>query len=410
MGKKTVAVIGAGVVGVSTAYALARNGYNVIVVDARSDAGRGASAGNAAQLSYAYGDAMSSPALMRQLPAVFLNRDPAMRAKLQLSPHFLLWGMRFLLNGTQARWRANTRSILELADLSRREMEALLPLVDLDFSFRPAGKLHLFADDEGFARARAGVEMKRGLGLVQHMISRDAAIGIEPALQGFKSPIAGAIHTPADAVGDAAAYCRNLLAHIEKQYGVTVLWGAQVTGFETNTGALRSVTFKERQNLLVDKAVLAAGPEAIALAGSVAETRKIWPVRGYSLTIPRPENAPQVSLTDVKRKLAFASIGNRFRVAGLADVVPVEHGFAHERFRVLQQSACEVFPDLFAQNAEGGSQWSGTRPMTPSSVPIIQRSKHIEGLYLNLGHGMLGWTLALGAARTIADMFVHDHE
>lgn len=196
-----IAVIGAGVVGVSSAYLLAQAGHQVTLIDAEPEPGRGASAGNAAQLSWAYGDAMASPTLLRQLPRILAGRDPAFRVRLRLDPDFLIWGLRFLSHATARHWWCNTREILALAEESRLEMTDLLTRTQIAFDYRVAGKLHLYPDETGFAAARPTVERKRALGFEQHLLSRHEAETVEPALKAYQSEIGGAIHTPEDALG-----------------------------------------------------------------------------------------------------------------------------------------------------------------------------------------------------------------
>ena len=399
-----VAVIGAGVVGVASAYMLARAGHAVTLVDAQAQPGCGASAANAAQLSWAYGDAMASPSLLRHLPAILLGHDPAYRVRFRLDPDFLIWGLRFLANTPQRRWWSNTREILDLADESRHEMAVLLAQTHIAFDYRVAGKLHLYADAAGVESARPIVERKRQRGLDQRVLSRGDAEDIEPALRAYQGEIAGAVYTPDDALGDAAAFCRQLTAFMTARYGVETRFGACVTGFVTGKdGRISAVRFADSEPMAFDAAAVAAGPLVRTLARAVPEAASVQPVRGYSLTVPWYEGAPRVSLTDVKRKLAFAAIGDRFRVAGLADIGPPGTGFDRERFDILRQSAGEALPGVFAgDSAQVG--WSGERPMTPSSRPLIGPSKKTGGLFLNIGHGMLGWTLALGSARRLSGM------
>lgn len=398
-----IAVIGAGVVGVSTAYMLARSGYRITLIDAAGAPGSGASAGNAAQLSWAYGDAMASPALIRHLPGIMLGRDPAFRIGWQADPDFLLWGLRFLANATPSRWWANTSAILDLAAVSRQELATLLGETGIAFDYRLAGKLHLYSDAASFAAARATVDSKIALGLDQRMLSREDAEHIEPALRLYQSEIAGAVYTPGDALGDAAAYCRALTDHLVREYGMKTLFGRRVCGLHTYKGRLRALRFLDRDDLETEIAVLAAGPGAPLLSREVPEARAIRPVRGYSLTIPLSAGSPRVSLTDVKRKLAFAAIGDRFRVAGLADITAVGAGFDNERFGALRIAASSVLPE-FETAGPSEKIWSGERPTTPSSQPIICASRRTRGLFLNIGHGMLGWTLALGSARRMANL------
>ncbi|UJW77121.1 FAD-dependent oxidoreductase [Rhizobium sp. SL42] len=398
-----IAIIGAGVVGVSTAYMMARRGYRVTLIDAAGAPGSGASAGNAAQLSWAYGDAMASPALIRHLPGIMLGRDPAFRIGWQADPDFLIWGLRFLANASPRRWWTNTRSILDLAAVSREELATLLRETGIAFDYRLAGKLHLYGDAASFQAARRAVDRKNGLGIEQRMLNREGAEEIEPALRLYQGEIAGAVYTPGDALGDAAVYCRALTNHLVREYGMTTLLGHRVCGFRTVNQRLRAIRFLDRDDLGVDMAVLAAGPGAPLLSREVPEARAIRPVRGYSLTIPLTAGSPRVSLTDVKRKLAFAAIGDRFRVAGLADITAVGAGFDGERFGALRTAASSVLSEFKAASTDE-TIWSGERPTTPSSQPIICASRRTRGLYLNIGHGMLGWTLALGSARRVADL------
>jgi D-amino-acid dehydrogenase len=398
-----IAVVGAGVVGVASAYLLARAGHRVTLIDAEAQPGRGASAGNAAQLSWAYGDAMASPGLLKQLPGILANRDPAFRVRLRFDRDFLLWSLRFLANTPSWRWWNNTTEILKLADESRREMVLLLAEADISIDYRVAGKLHLYPDVASLSSAKSVVERKRLLGLEQRVVSRSEAEKLEPALKVYQGQIAGAVYSPGDALGDAAAFCLQLTQFVVDKYAVSTCFGRRVAGFEQRGGRFSGVRFADCDALSADAAIVTAGAMIRALSAQVSEARTIYPVVGYSLTVPWREGAPRVSLTDVKRKLAFATIGERFRVAGLADIKKPGSGFDTERFAVLRETANAVLPGCFEQ-AEWELCWSGERPMTPSSRPIVAPSRKIAGVYVNAGHGMLGWTLALGSARRLLNM------
>jgi len=234
-----IAVIGAGVIGVSSAYLLAKAGHDVTLIDAAAEPGSGASAGNAAQLSWAYGDAMASPGLLRHLPAIALGRDPAFRIRWQLDPDFFLWGLRFLANASFSRWWSNTRAILELAGESRRELALLVAETGLSFDYRLAGKLHLYPDQRSFAAAQSAVSRKNALGFEQQMLSSAEAQEIEPALAGYQGEIAGAVYTPGDALGDAAGFCRQLTHHIAQHHRVSLLFGRKVAASHDRRTGLR---------------------------------------------------------------------------------------------------------------------------------------------------------------------------
>lgn len=398
-----IAVIGAGVVGVASAYLLARARHQVFLIDSASQPGCGASAGNAAQLSWAYGDAMASPALLKHLPVIIAGRDPAFRIHWRLDPDFLIWGLRFMANMPARRWWSNTREILQLADESRQEMAKLVSETQIAFDYRLAGKLHLYSDAKSLAAARSTVERKRLLGFDQRLLARREAEEVEPALKIYQGEIAGAVYAPGDALGDAAAFCRQLTDFMRVTYQVSTCFGCKVAGFDQRKGRLSAVRFADRDPLVVDAAVVTAGPLIHTLAADLPEATGIQPVRGYSLTVPWKEGAPHVSLTDVRLKIAFATIGQRLRVAGLADIGPFGSGFDADRFSVLQEAACAVLPACFGSPLEE-IRWSGERPTTPSSRPIIAPSRRMRSLYVNAGHGMLGWTLALGSARRIASL------
>jgi len=398
-----IAVIGAGVVGVSTAYLLSKDGHAVTLIDAASKPGQGASAGNAAQLSWAYGDALASPSLLKHLPDIVAGRDPAFRVRVRLDPDFLLWGLRFLSQTSDRRWWENTTAILNLADESRREMAALLSEAELCFDYRVAGKLHLYPDAASFSAAAPLVERKRRLGLEQRLLPRAEAEAVEPALRYYRGEIAGAVYTPGDALGDAAAFSRDLTRFAAIHYGLETIFGVMVTGFERHKGRVTAISFADRNALAVDAAVVTAGPLIRTLRRDLPEASLVQPVRGYSLTVPWRDGAPRVSLTDVKRKLAFAAIGDRFRVAGLADIERPGAGFDPVRFEVLKDQADGLLPGHF-HVGEGVVAWSGERPTTPSSQPIIAPSLRAKGIYINAGHGMLGWTLAMGSARRLVNM------
>lgn len=403
-----VAVIGSGVVGVSTAYALARLGYRITLIDAHAEPGLGASAGNAAQLSYAFGDAMASPALLRNLPAIVAGRQSAIRVKIEMDPDFLKWGLAFMRNMSSRRWSRNTGRVLAIALRSRELMQALVRDVAMDFSYRVAGKLHIYENGSDFHTGKRGITLKQRSGFAQQALTAEEAFELEPALRAFSSPVAGAIFTPLDAVGDAAAFCCELTRHLRDAHSVTCIFGAQVRDLAINRGRVAGVVLRDRRPIECDAAVLATGAESSAFANVDSQTRRVWPIRGYSYTIPAPVGAPMVSLSDTARKIVFARIGDRMRVAGLADIGARGRGFDCLRFAELVKLAHQAAPTLAPAEVMPDAAWSGERPATPDSVPIIEKSRSVSGLYLNIGHGMLGWTLALGSAAQVASLVALD--
>jgi D-amino-acid dehydrogenase len=398
-----VAVIGAGVVGVASAYMLCTAGHKVTLIDRNAAPAQGASFANGAQLSYAYCDALASPALAAKLPHILLGRDPAFRVGLSFDPEFLVWSLRLLANARQRTFLDNTCALLELAQRSRALMQTLMADLDLPFDHAPSGKMILYgtaAACDATADLRA---LKTSLGIVQHVLDQAEATTIEPALQSYPDPIARVVYSPDDAAGRPNLFCAALTERMKARYGLHTMFGQKVRSLLISRGAISGLTFERREPLACDMVVVATGAATDLLPRSDRPWGTIWPVRGYSLTAPATVRAMRVSITDLKRKIVFARLGHEVRAAGLADIGPRSAHFDAARFTTFKAAAVEAFGDAFAHQSQLDlAAWSGARPCTPSSRPIIKPGR-LKGLFLNLGHGTLGWTLCLGsAARLLA--------
>jgi len=391
-----VIVIGAGVVGVATAYALADRGASVCIVDAAKGPGRGASFANGGQLSYAYADALAAPALMAKLPALALGLDPLFRLKLAPDAGFYAWLAAFLRNMTPSRFERNTREVLQLALESQYQMRVLLERRPITFSHAVPGKMHLHYSEEALRAAEASVSLKQRHGVRQDILSARAAIAIEPALAQARG-LAGVIYSPEDAVGDAHLFCEKVLAFCEQDLGVETRFASEVTRIVRKDGWRVSIASGEV--LEAPRMVLCAGEKSRVIAGKLGIKLPIQPVKGYSFTAPPGPDAPAISLTDTKRKLVFCRLGGKVRVAGLAELGASSCAVDQKRAQMLRGQAREALPD--AVNYEAiESDWAGLRPMTPNSQPIIRWIDSHLGL--NTGHGMLGWTLAMGSGARLA--------
>ena len=400
-GRRT-AVIGAGVVGLATAYALARRGARVHVFDRGSGPATGTSFANGAQLSYAYTDAMAGPAIWRQLPGLLLGRDRALRARSSLDLDYLRWGLAFLRNATGARWRRNTLEVLALAGQSQAAMDALLERHAIDFGHRVAGKLHVYYRPAALEAARAVVALKRDHGVQQRLVDAREAVRIEPALAGATG-IAGAVYSPGEAVGDPWRFATGLLEVLQGQYAVQARFGQAVAGLQRD-GRRWQVLDGTGAGAPFDHVVVCTGIDASRLLRPLGVRVPVMAVKGYSFTAPCGPQAPQASITDTARKLVFARLGDRIRVAGLAEVNEWDPRPEPARVRDLVDLARASLPGAADYDAVA-SHWAGLRPVTPTSVPVIRAAA--PGLTLNLGHGMLGWTLAMGSAERVADLLRH---
>ncbi|MGR9411834.1 FAD-dependent oxidoreductase [Rhizobium anhuiense] len=401
---RDILVLGAGVVGMATAYALLRQGFSVTVIDAAAGpAEAGASFGNGAQLSYFYTDAMASPSLVTNLPKYMLGLDPAFRIRPGLSPAFIAWGLKFLLNSTQYAFERNTLDILKVALESRPAMREIAKQINFDYS--KTGKITLYPDDHSLNKAKALADLKNQFGAQQTILLRDHALEKEPALKEYGHDFFGAVWSPYDEAGDSRLFCINLQELLERDHGVKFRFGSRVRRLLTRSGALVGVE-TDRDRIECSRAVVALGASATAITRTAGIRLPIWPVQGYSFTVPALAAAPIASITDTARKTVFCRIGDRLRVAGLADIGEVEGGFREERFNCLLETAKGIFPR--AGNYGGDvNAWTGFRPMTPDSKPIVGKTK-VQGVYLNCGHGSLGWTLSMATANRLADLVQRD--
>jgi D-amino-acid dehydrogenase len=386
-----ICVLGAGVVGLTSAWWLVEAGHQVIIVDRHATAGSEASAANGAQLSYNFVAPMASPAMLRKLPAMLFGSADAIR----VSPDWDLvrWGIDFLRACTGSAVERTTAAQLALAALSRAELAQLTLAQGLDFGLRTAGKLVLYRNTGDFAAARPAPDT----GVAQDVLTPAECLALEPALRIKAGALAGGIYTPSEQVGDCAAFCAGLLARLKTRGNVEIRMSTPIgrpivsrgklTGIETSAGTIEADAF-----------VLALGAGSKAFARACGLDLPIYPVKGHSITIPGEALAH--SVTDYSRKIVFAPLPGATRVAGFADFKGYCQTPDPSRIAELKADAAATF-GLAAPG--DNAPWAGLRPITPDSRPIIGPSP-LGGLYLNTGHGMLGWTLACGSARLLTDL------
>lgn len=392
-------VLGAGVVGVATAYALASRGLEVTIVDRDEGPGRGTSFANGAQLSYVYTDALAAPAMLARIPWLAMARDPAFRLSPSLDPDFLRWGLSFLRNATASRFHANTLEGLRLGLESRLAMHRLLERHPIEFAHAAPGKIHLYESRAGLAAASRLAESKRAAGAVQHVLGPQEVLAVEPALESVVPRIAGAIHSPQEEVGDPWRFCVSLTECLKRDYGVRTRFGVDVARLDLSSPRPALIA-ADGERLEDDRLAICAGVDAPRLLRTAGLRVPLWPMKGYSITAPIGAQGPMASITDVSRKLVFCSLAGKMRIAGLADLGKRDLGIDRRRLDALTAAARSALPDA-ADYDRIESSWAGLRPMTPNSLPVIERPR--PGVVLNLGHGALGWTYALGSAERAAD-------
>ena len=396
-----VCVLGAGIVGLATAYELNRAGHEVTVID-RAAPGSGASGGNGAQLSYSYVQPLADPSIWAQLPKLLLSPSSPLKIRPQLDVHQWLWGLQFLKACNAATSHSTTVALLQLAAESRQAFDAMLLKEKLAVDFSSTGKLVLFSTAASFDAAKRQMRMQRELGSVQEAVSAERCVEIEPALTSYRAHITGAIHTHSECAADCQKTCDGLQTLLA-QRGVRFLLNTPIEEIKVSGGKV--VAIKTYQgDIEADHYVMALGAASAPIARKLGVYLPIYPLKGYSITVEvneQPSCAPVVSVTDSARKVVFARIGSRLRVAGMAELGGYDRNVVPKRIESLKASTQALFPHC--SSFVGLRPWAGLRPATPTALPLI--GKHAKGpnnLLFNVGHGALGFTLAFGSAARIA--------
>jgi D-amino-acid dehydrogenase len=392
-----VIVLGAGVVGMTTAYYLAARGCEVTVIDQAREVGCGASFANGGQLSYSFTDSLARPGFITRIPALLAGRDIGSRA--ELSTGLAAWGMRFLAQCTSRRAAENTLELLSIAMRSARLIADARHALPFDFSYRAAGKLVLLTSAEELRAARATTALKQAHGSDVEMISRAEAVAVEPTLEQFAKMLYGAVYSASDEVADALLFCRGLQAYLAESGAVQFQLGSRVEQlYIRNKSPVVALANGEQR---ADAVVVCLGANSPALLAPLGIHLHIYPVRGYSVTLPPGSAAPSVSVTALADRIVFSRMNGRMRIAGFADF----NGFAdskdRQRIDELLAVARRVAPGAADYSHADCSGWGGFRPMTPSGLPYTGPTR-IPGLHVNTGHGMLGWTLACASAHDTA--------
>jgi len=399
-----ICVLGAGVVGVSTAYALARLGHDVSVIDKGMDVASGASHANGAQLSYSYIDPFAGPQALRKLPSYLLALDPGVKLGLSLSPSYLRWGLGFIRNCSSAAAQKNLMVRWKLAQASQAALSVFESELSKDAIKRTGhGKLILAYSNKDISNMAKALRTKIDMGLSLSILSKAECLDREPALAGWSEDFMGGLYSDADTTLDPLVYCNALKSQAIHELGVRFFWDETITAIEQKGGQVSGVHTDVSQHEC-DHVVVCLGAEANTILKPLGISAPIYPMQGYSVTLPARSSKLTTSLTDPKHKIVFAGLGDKVRIAGFMDANQSSES-ASKRAHQFLSTASRLWPTLADYDAEPHS-WTHFRPMMPSGVPIVGQSK-IEGLSLNIGHGSLGYTFAAGSAMKIAEEIGH---
>ena len=397
-----VAVLGGGVVGVAAAYYLAEDGHEVTVIERRDQAASETSYGNAGLITPGDSYAWASPAALVMFLKSLYRRDLGIKMRAHVDPALWSWSLKFLRQCTHAQARVNTLRKLRLALYSRDCLTSLMARTGIAFDVSDRGVVYFFRSQRSLDHGLAHMRLLAEHGLKIEVVDRDALLKIEPALAPARDKLAGGIFSPMDRTGDSCRFGRNLATWCAGHAGVRFVYDASISRIETEGRTVRrAVTSKGPVE--ADAFVLAAGAESPRLAGRAGVHLPSYPVKGYSLTLPIRDlaAAPSMGGVDEDKLVAFSRLGDRLRLAATAEFAGYDSGHRPQDFRALLAAARELFPT--AGDYEKAERWAGLRPMTPSSVPILGRAVY-DNLFLNVGHGHVGWTLCCGSGRFVADL------
>jgi len=396
-----VIVLGAGVVGVTTAYQLAKDGHEVTVVDRQSIAANETSFGNAGMIAPGHSYTWASPKAPGILFRSLFQRDQALRLTLRADPHMWAWCFRFLRNCTAERAKANTLNKLRLCQYSQKILHETLADTAIEYDRNTRGILFLYRDAASFDAGVKHMKILEDGGQKFHVLDFAGVIQVDPALTAARGKIHGGLHGPTDESGDCHKFT-NALAEACRRRGVEFRFDTTISALETEGDRVSAVR-TDKGTLTGDTIVMALGSYAPFLTRKIGIDLPVYPVKGYAVTMPikNPDAAPRVPGIDENFLVAYTPMGDRIRMTATAEFTGYDTSHKLADFRTATEVAENLFPG--AGDFSRASYWAGLRPMTPEGTPRIGPTRY-RNLYLNAGQGHMGWTMSHGSARVLADM------
>jgi D-amino-acid dehydrogenase len=416
-----VIVLGAGIIGISTAWHLLQEGHDVVVVDRQSEAASETSFANAAQISVSYCEPWANrDAPLKALKWMFSDEAPLLfRPQFPIGQgwHQYRWGLEFLANCNDVAFERNVQQIVALGSYSHAALREMVARTGIEYQRLQKGIAHIFTDERSFEAAQSAAVLMARYGVQRQVVTTPELLKIEPAFSGFSSQIVGGTYTASDESGDARTFTRELARRCAAQ-GAQLLMGHDVQGLYKVAGSLDFVRLRARSTgleheLRADAVVMACGSYSAPLLRSVGVNLPVYPGKGYSVTLPllQPEKAPLVSTIDDEKKIAITRLGNQLRVAGTIEVggfdLSLDTPLAQKRCEMLLHRIETLLPGVADTRtpAQGGNPhyWCGLRPATPTNIPFIGKTS-IQKLWVNTGHGTLGWTHGAGSGKAMAEL------
>jgi D-amino-acid dehydrogenase len=396
-----VLVLGGGVIGVSVAYYLARAGHAVEVVERQQAAGLETSFANAGEISPGYSSPWAGPGVpLKAIKWMLMHHSPLV-IKPMLDPAMWVWGAQMLRNCTTERYKINKARMVRIAEYSRDCLKELRSEIAIDYDARQQGTLQLFRTQKQMDGAAKDIEILQKSGVPFQVLDREGYLQYEPALSDVKEKFVGALRLPGDETGDCFKFTQALAAEAEK-LGATFRYGTAIDGIDHAGGEISGVR-TAAGTLTADRYIVALGSYSTKMLAPLGIRTPVYPVKGFSITVPitHNEKAPESTIMDETHKVAVTRLGDRIRVGGTAQLSGFNLDLEEGRRRTLEFVVQDLFPE--GGDVAKASFWTGLRPMTPDGTPIIGATK-FPNLMLGTGHGTLGWTMAAGTGRVMADL------
>lgn len=396
-----VLVLGAGVVGVTTAYYLAKRGYEVVVVDRQPSVANETSFANAGQISPGYASPWAAPGIPLKALKWMLQEHAPFSLKLTSDPFQYQWMLQMMRNCTAARYAVNKERMVRVAEYSRDCLDALRAQTGIEYEGRQLGTTQLFRTQQQFDNAAQDMAVLERSGVPYQLLESPDIASVEPALAAVSSTLTGALHLPNDQTGDCNLFTRHL-AQLAQGLGVEFRLGCTVQSISSHGDQITGVAIDGRLET-ADQYVMALGSYSRALLAPLGMNLPVYPLKGYSLTVPivEPSMAPQSTIIDETYKVAITRFDQRIRVGGMAQVSGFDLALNPQRRETLEYVTGMLYPQ--GGDLTQAEFWTGLRPATPDGTPIIGASAY-RNLFLNTGHGTLGWTMSCGSASYLADV------
>jgi len=401
-----VLILGSGVIGVTSAWYLRQAGHEVHVLERRPGAGLETSFANAGQLSFGYTSPWAAPGVPLKAIKWLLQEHAPLRIRPQADPAQYLWLAQMLHNCTRARYAINKARMVRLSEYSHRCIDALRAQTGIDYEGRQLGTMQLFRTRRQIEDVARDIAILRQYAVPFELLDREGIVRVEPALAGAVDKLAGALYLPQDQTGDCYLFTSRLAA-MAAQAGVQFHFGQTITALQHERQRINGVWVKdgngEPRLETADGYVLALGSYSPSLLAPLGLHLPVYPLKGYSLTLPLTDaaHAPQSTVMDERHKIVVTRFDQRIRIGGMAEVAGFDLNLAAERRASLEMVVNDLYPQ--AGDLSRGEFWTGLRPATPDGTPVIGATPY-RNLYLNTGHGTLGWTMAAGCGRYLADL------